>query len=160
MKIAIYAVGRMKSGPERDLADRYLERAAKSGRALGFTAVTVREVAESRAGRADDRKSEEAAELLSGIPEGALVVALDERGDAPTSEEFAELLSTARDRSTPALVLVIGGADGLGRAVLDRAHRRISFGRMTWPHQVVRILAAEQVYRALTILGGHPYHRA
>ncbi|WP_181701562.1 23S rRNA (pseudouridine(1915)-N(3))-methyltransferase RlmH [Chthonobacter albigriseus] len=160
MKIAIHAVGRLKSGPERDLADRYLDRAAKSGRALGITAVTVREIGESRAARPDARKDEEAAELLSALPDGALVIALDERGEAPSSDDFARLIGEARDRSVPAVVLLIGGPDGHGAAALDRAGRRISFGRMTWPHQIVRILAAEQVYRALTILGGHPYHRA
>ena len=160
MKIAIHAVGRMKAGPERELADRYLDRATKTGRSLGFTTIAVREIAESRAARSDDRKEEEAAGLLAGIADGALLIALDERGEAPTSEDFAHLIGEARDRGTPAAVLLIGGADGHGRLILEKAARRISFGRLTWPHQIVRILAAEQIYRALTILSGHPYHRA
>lgn len=160
MKIAIHAVGRLKDGPERDLADRYVDRAEKAGRALGITGVSVREIAESRAAQAAARKDEEAAALLSDLPPGALLIALDERGDLPTSERFAHLLGEARDRGTPTAVLLIGGPDGHGPAVLSRAGHRISFGRLTWPHQLVRILAAEQIYRAVTILAGHPYHRA
>lgn len=160
MRIAIHAVGRLKAGPERDLADRYLERAGKSGRALGVSAVTVREVAESRAARADARKDEEAAALLADLPDGALVLAFDERGEAIDSARFAALLDGARARAVPAAVFLIGGADGHGPAALARADHRIAFGRLTVPHQIVRILAAEQIYRALTILSGHPYHRA
>lgn len=159
MRIAIHAVGKLKVGPERELADRFVERAEKSGRAIGFTGVDVREVAESRAAQPQARKDEEATALLSDLPHGALLIALDERGDLPTSERFAGLLGDARDRGTPSAILLIGGPDGHGSAVLSRAGHRISFGRLTWPHQLVRILAAEQVYRAVTILSGHPYHR-
>ena len=98
--------------------------------------------------------------LLADLPPGALLIALDERGDSPTSERFAEMLGEARDRGTPNTVLMIGGPDGHGQELLSRAGHRISFGRLTWPHQIVRILAAEQVYRAVTILSGHPYHRS
>jgi 23S rRNA (pseudouridine1915-N3)-methyltransferase len=159
MRIAIHAVGRLKTGPERELADRYLERSDKSGRAIGINAVTVREIAESRAREAASRKDEEAAALLQDLAPGSLLIALDERGDLPTSERFAAMLGEARDRGTPEAVLLIGGPDGHGAALLSRAGHRISFGRLTWPHQIVRILAAEQVYRAITILSGHPYHR-
>lgn len=159
MRIAIHAVGRLKSGPERDLADRYLDRAGKIGRSLGITAVTGREWPESRALRPDDRKAEEAAALLAELPEGAALWAFDERGDSPTSTGFAADLARLRDAGRSALVFAIGGADGHGPALLDRADRRLAFGRLTLPHQIVRILAAEQVYRALTILSGHPYHR-
>lgn len=160
MRIAIHAVGRLKAGPERDLADRYLDRCDKAGRAIGIAGIAVREVPESRAREAPVRKDEEAAALLADLTPGALLVALDERGDLPTSERFAALLGEARDRGTPETVLMIGGPDGHGPAVLSRAGHRISFGRLTWPHQIVRILAAEQVYRAITILSGHPYHRS
>jgi 23S rRNA (pseudouridine1915-N3)-methyltransferase len=159
MRIAIHAVGRLKAGPERELAERYLDRADKAGRVLGITGVGVREVPESRARDAKVRKDEEAAALLADCAPGVLLIALDERGDLPTSERFAALLGEARDRGTPEAVLLIGGPDGHGPAVLSRAGHRVSFGRLTWPHQIVRILAAEQVYRAVTILGGHPYHR-
>jgi 23S rRNA (pseudouridine1915-N3)-methyltransferase len=159
MRISIHAVGRLKAGPERELADRYLDRADKAGRAIGFTAVTAREIVESRARDAEQRKQEEARDLLADLPPGALVIALDERGDSPTSEQFAAVLGAARDRGTPNAVLVIGGPDGHGPQLLAHAGQRISFGRLTWPHQIVRILAAEQIYRAITILSGHPYHR-
>lgn len=159
MRIAIHAVGRLKTGPERELADRYLDRADKAGRPIGITGVGVREIAESRAAQAQARKDEEAAALLADLPHGALLIALDERGDLPTSERFAAMLGDARDHATPTAILLIGGPDGHGSAVLSRAGHRISFGRLTWPHQLVRILAAEQVYRAVTILSGHPYHR-
>lgn len=160
MRIAIHAVGRLKAGPERELADRYLDRAAKAGRALGVSAVTVRELAESRAARPEARKDEEAAGLLADLPDGALVIVFDERGEAIDSARFAALIDGARDRAVPAVVCLIGGADGHGPAVLARADHRVAFGRLTFPHQIVRILAAEQIYRALTILSGHPYHRA
>jgi 23S rRNA (pseudouridine1915-N3)-methyltransferase len=160
MRIAIHAVGRLKAGPERELADRYQDRAEKAGRAIGFTAVAVREVAESRARDVPTRKDEEAAALLAQIVPGALLIALDERGDLPTSDRFAQMLAEARDRGTPEAVILIGGPDGHGASVLSRAGHRVSFGRLTWPHQIVRILAAEQIYRAVTILSGHPYHRA
>ncbi len=160
MRIAIHAVGRLKAGPERELAERYLDRSEKAGRAIGLSGVSVREVPESRAREAQARKDEEAAALLADLSPGVLLVALDERGDLPTSERFAAMLGEARDRGTPEAVLLIGGPDGHGAAVLSRAGHRVSFGRLTWPHQIVRILAAEQVYRAITILSGHPYHRA
>ncbi|WP_181705002.1 23S rRNA (pseudouridine(1915)-N(3))-methyltransferase RlmH [Chthonobacter rhizosphaerae] len=160
MRIAIHAVGRLKAGPERELTDRYLDRAAKSGRAIGITAVASREIAESRAARAEARKDEEAAALLADLPDGAVTIALDEGGETIDSARFAALVGSARDRSVPALVLLIGGADGHGPALLARASLKVAFGRLTFPHQIVRILAAEQVYRAITILSGHPYHRS
>lgn len=159
MRIVINAVGRLKVGPERDLAERYLERSDRSARSIGITGVGVREVPESRARDAHSRKDEEAGALLAGLPPGALLIALDENGDLPTSEQFAIMLGEARDRGTPEAVLLIGGPDGHGSPVLSTVGRRVSFGRMTWPHQIVRILAAEQVYRAMMILSGHPYHR-
>jgi 23S rRNA (pseudouridine1915-N3)-methyltransferase len=159
MRVTIAAVGRMKAGPERELLDRYVDRAAKQGRALGITRVEVREVAESRAPRSDDRRAEEAAALLDGLAERATVVALDERGQTRGSDAFAafvgEKIAAGRD-----LAVLIGGADGHGEAVRARADLVLAFGAMTWPHQIVRILAAEQIYRATTILAGHPYHRA
>jgi 23S rRNA (pseudouridine1915-N3)-methyltransferase len=159
MRIVISAVGRLKVGPERELTERYVERADKAGRAIGFTEVGCREIMESRAREILQRKDEEARGLIADLPPGALIIALDEHGDSPTSERFATLLGDARDRGTPAAFLMIGGPDGHGSELLSRAGHRISFGRLTLPHQIVRILAAEQVYRAVTILSGHPYHR-
>lgn len=158
MRITIAAVGRMKTGPERDLLDRYLDRAGKQGRALGVTRVEVREIPESRAARPEDRKAEEAGALLAGLAETAFVIVLDETGATRTSRAFADDLA-ARLADGRDWAILIGGADGHGPVALARADLRLAFGAMTWPHQIVRILAAEQVYRATTILAGHPYHR-
>ncbi|MDR3375787.1 MAG: 23S rRNA (pseudouridine(1915)-N(3))-methyltransferase RlmH [Ancalomicrobiaceae bacterium] len=160
MRILIAAVGRLKAGPERDLADRYLDRAVKTGRPLGLNRLDVREISEGRAVRPDDRKAEEAAELLALIPADAEVVVLDEGGRSTTSEGFADFIASARDRGVADLVFAIGGPDGHGPALKARAKSTLAFGAMTWPHQIVRVLLAEQIYRATTILSGHPYHRA
>lgn len=159
MQITIAAVGRLKAGPERALFDRYLERAAQSGRSLGLT-VRLRELAESRAQRADERMAQEAAALLELVPDGARLLALDERGETMTSDAFATWFGRERGGGQREIVLAIGGADGHGAAVKSRADRLLAFGAMTWPHQLVRILLAEQLYRATTILSGHPYHRS
>jgi 23S rRNA (pseudouridine1915-N3)-methyltransferase len=159
VRVTIAAVGRMKSGPERDLLDRYVDRTAKQGRSLGVTRVEVREIAESRAGRAEDRKAEEAAGLVAGLVDGTSVVVLDEHGQTMGSEAFAAFVGARIDVGRD-LAVLIGGADGHGDAVKARAELVLAFGAMTWPHQIVRILAAEQLYRATTILAGHPYHRA
>ena len=159
MRVTIAAVGRMKAGPERELLDRYVDRAAKQGRALGITRLDLREVGEARGPRADDRKAEEAASLLDGLGERTCVVVLDERGRTMDSDAFAAHLG-ARIAEGRDLAILIGGADGHGEAVRARADLVLAFGAMTWPHQIVRILAAEQLYRAVTILAGHPYHRA
>ncbi len=160
MRILIAAVGKLKSGPERELFDRYLDRAQKSGRPLGLTRIEVREWTESRAGRSEDRRAEEAASILSEIADTARLILLDEHGASPTSHDFANLIAEQRDRGTPELVFAIGGPDGHGAAMTTRADRTIAFGAMTWPHQIIRVLLAEQIYRATTILAGHPYHRS
>lgn len=160
MKITLAAVGRLKAGPERDIASRYLERAQAAGRGAGLTGVEWREIEESRARRPEDRKTEEAAALLALAAKGARIIALDERGKSMGSEAFAADIGAARDDGSPGYVLVIGGADGLDDEVRRLAALTLSFGAMTWPHQLVRIMALEQIYRAITILTGHPYHRA
>ncbi len=159
MKLQIHAVGRMKSGPERELVDRYLDRADKTGRSMGLNMLPVRELNESRATQSQTRKEEEARELMTAFADGGVVIVLDERGKSQSSEAFAQLISSHRDRSCPAMHFVIGGADGHGAALQERADVLLSFGAMTWPHQIVRVLMAEQIYRAMTILSGHPYHR-
>ncbi|HEV2956750.1 MAG TPA: 23S rRNA (pseudouridine(1915)-N(3))-methyltransferase RlmH [Xanthobacteraceae bacterium] len=160
MRLVVAAVGRLKRGPERDLAERYGERAAKAGRAIGIRTVTVSEIDESRARRASDRLVEEAAALRALIPAQAAVVALDEQGETVTSEALAQRIGRWRDQGRPELVVLIGGPNGLGPELLAKADLRLAFGRVTWPHQLVRIMAFEQVYRAIAILSGHPYHRA
>ena len=155
MRIDIAAVGRLKAGPEAALVSDYLDRFAKAGRSLGLPPVLVTEVEDRRAGTMAAE-----AELLSRvIPAGAAVVVMDERGDQPTSPEFAARLADWRDQARD-VCFVIGGADGLDPALRSRADWQISLGRMVWPHLLVRVMLAEQLYRAATILSGSPYHRA
>jgi 23S rRNA (pseudouridine1915-N3)-methyltransferase len=158
VKVGIHAVGRLKSGPERDLAERYLDRFARSGAPLSLQFSGTVEHAESRAQSAAERKRDEAARLQAQFPAGATVILLDERGRNRTSQDFAERLAALRDGGCQQLAFVIGGPDGLDPG-LD-AEERLCLGAATWPHQLVRILLAEQLYRATTILSGHPYHRA
>jgi 23S rRNA (pseudouridine1915-N3)-methyltransferase len=158
MRIRIAAVGRMKSGPERELVSRYLDRAVASGKPLGLSGFDVSELSESRASSSAARKAEEAKALREALPEG-LVVALDERGKAVGSEALSQFIAKRRDDGKPVLSFVIGGADGLDPDFVTRADLVLSFSPLTWPHQLVRIMLAEQLYRATTILSGHPYHR-
>jgi len=158
VNVTIVAVGRLKAGPERELVARYLERAVAAGRRAGLT-VQTRVLPESRAGSAEARCREEADAILSVLPDDARLVALDERGKPMTSDRFAGTIGQWRDAGIRDAVLAIGGADGHGEAIRNAATATLSFGAMTWPHQIARILAAEQVYRAVTILTGHPYHR-
>lgn len=159
MRLILLCVGRCKAGPETELSQRYIERANAAGRALGFPRVELREFDESRAREPAPRKAAEAKAILASLSPGARLVALDESGALVSSREFSTFLGKTRDEGAPAVTLVIGGADGLGREILEAASPIVSFGRMTFPHQLVRIMAAEQLYRAMTILAGHPYHR-
>lgn len=159
MRVLIGAIGRMKQGPERELVSRYLDRAVAGGRPLGLTGFEIAEFNESRAGTASSRKADEAKLLRGAMPEGALLVALDERGKGIGSEAFAAQVGRWRDDGRQALAFVIGGADGLDPALVREAGLVLSFSPLTWPHQMVRIMLAEQLYRVTTILSGHPYHR-
>ncbi len=159
MRIAVHAVGRMKAGPEKELADRFFDRFAKSGPAVGLDFPGVSETPESRARSAAERKREEA-ERLRALAPGAALILLDERGKNISSEALAQKIASLRDASQKTLFFAIGGADGHDPALRDGAELVISFGAATWPHQLVRVMLAEQLYRAATILSGHPYHRA
>ena len=159
LRVLLVGIGRLKAGLERELATRYLDRAASAGRSLGFV-IEMREIDESRARRAEDRKRDEAQRLGALIPAAAEIVALDEAGRAVDSRGFSHMIGTSRDLGRGSLALIIGGADGLDRGFRDKADHVIAFGTMTWPHQLVRVMAAEQIYRSVTILAGHPYHRA
>ena len=159
MRVGLFAVGRLKAGPEKDLAARYLDRFSKAGPAIGLELSRVTEVPESRASSAETRKREEAVLLEKSLPDASLLILLDERGKALDSEGFASLISSFRDSGKRDMVLAIGGADGLDPSLHGNADAVICLGKMTWPHQLVRILIAEQLYRAVTILSGHPYHR-
>lgn len=151
MRIVIAAVGRMRAGGMHDLYDEYVRRLS--------WAVSLREV-DVRGKMAPAALRVRESELLQAeIPDRALVVALDSRGKNLSSEELAASLGQWRDDGTETVVFVIGGADGLEPAVLKRARLTLSLGKMTWPHLLVRVMLAEQLYRAQSILQNHPYHR-
>jgi len=160
MRIVIAAVGRLKQGPERELSERYRKRAADAGRSVGLTSFEVIEIRESRADNAVRRMLEESIAIANVIPERAVVAILDERGVSVPSVAFAGHLQGWRTNDPPAVVFIIGGADGLAQSLRERANLTIAFGAATWPHQLVRIMLLEQLYRAVTILSGHPYHRS
>ncbi|MCA0027021.1 MULTISPECIES: 23S rRNA (pseudouridine(1915)-N(3))-methyltransferase RlmH [unclassified Mesorhizobium] len=160
MKITVHAVGRMKSGPERELADRYFERFSKSGPAVGLEFSGIAEIAEGRAQNADERRRDEGARLQAQLQPGSALILLDERGKNLSSEDFAGRIGQLRDAGRRALALAIGGADGHDPSLRAQAELVMSFGALTWPHQLVRVMLAEQLYRVSTILSGHPYHRA
>ena len=156
MRLHVCAVGRLRAGPERDLTDDYYTRFDRTGRPLGLGPVSELEV--------EDKKSlgmaAEAVLLERAIPTGALIATLDERGRVMSSPEFAEQLAKWRDGGRQDVAFVIGGADGIDPTLRAKAEFSLSFGRMVWPHMLVRVMLAEQIYRAATILGGGPYHRA
>ncbi len=154
MRLHLIAVGVIRSGPERGLVDTYLDRAAKLARPVGMRAVSEAEVASGGG------PGEEAARLLARCPDGARILCLDERGRDITSAEMARQLASWRDAGEGDVCFLIGGADGHGPAVRRAASLHLAFGSQTWPHRLVRVMLAEQVYRALTILAGTPYHKA
>jgi 23S rRNA (pseudouridine1915-N3)-methyltransferase len=156
----VAAVGRLKDGPERELAAAYRKRAAAVGRAFGWRDIEIIEVRESRARELERRRTEESIAIATVIPDGATIVILDERGQSLDSAGFAKLLAEWRAQDAPAVTFIIGGADGLAASLRQRAKLTLAFGTATWPHQLVRVMLLEQIYRAGTILAGHPYHRA
>ena len=153
MRIAIVAIGRMSRGPESDLVRLYAERATASGRALGLGPVEVIEVEARKPGKAAE------AEALRPHLADAHVIACDERGKTRTSRAFAEEIAGLRDQGARRLVFLIGGADGLDPTLVAEARSALAFGPQTWPHALARAMLAEQVYRAVSILAGSPYHR-
>lgn len=159
MKIDILAVGRLKDDAELAIVDRYLKRFDAMGRSKGLGPCRVTDFAESRAADAESRKAQEAGRLLQAAANCHLIV-LDVTGQTMSSEAFAQHLATLADRGTKACAFLIGGPDGHGADVLAQAGLRLSLGAMTLPHGLARVVLAEQLYRAATILAGHPYHRA
>lgn len=154
MRLIFLVVGKMKSGPERELVDEYIKRARPVARSLGFRGIEEVEVASG--GGLDS----EAARILKKMPPGARILRLDEFGPPMGSTDFARKLALWRDQGTPDLVFLIGGAEGYGEAVRQAAPETLAFGPQTWPHRFVRAMLAEQVYRAMSILAGTPYHKA
>jgi 23S rRNA (pseudouridine1915-N3)-methyltransferase len=160
MRIVIAAVGRLKQGPERELAADYCKRAEKIGRAFGLRDIEIVEIRESRAADAERRRTEESIAIANVIPDRAVIVILDEFGMSLDSAGLAASLREWRAEDRPAVCFIIGGADGLASSLRGQAKLRLAFGAATWPHQLVRVMLLEQIYRAGTILAGHPYHRA
>ncbi len=153
MRITVCAIGRMRDKNERALADGYKDRAEALGRSLGITAVNLVEIDQ----KADPEREAEA--ILSALPPGALIVALDETGKERPSRDFAKWLEGHKDTGQRDIALVIGGADGHGAKLREAARETLSLGAMTWPHMLARIMMMEQIYRAISILARHPYHR-
>ncbi len=160
MRLIVAAVGRLKDGAERELLERYRGRFETLARRLGFTPVVWHEIGESRASSPEKRKAEEGEALLKLARDADPLIVLDERGKMLTSAAFARALAKARDDGSKAAAILIGGPDGHAPAVIEAAQVTFSLGAITLPHALARIVLAEQLYRAATILSGHPYHRA
>ncbi len=156
MRVHICAVGRLRTGPERDLIDDYLKRFDRTGRALGLGPAQIHEVEDKKGGG----MAAEAALLDRVIPKGAMICTMDERGKLITSPDFAQTMGRWRDGGCSDLAFIIGGADGIDPQLRARADFSLSFGKMVWPHMLVRVMLSEQLYRAASILSGSPYHRA
>ena len=156
MRVQICAVGRLRKGPERDLYDDYLTRFDRAGRALALGPAQLIEVEDKKGGG----MAAEAELMARAVPDGALICTMDERGKVMSSPDFAELLARWRDQGRQDVSFIIGGADGIDPSLRERADASLSFGKMVWPHMLVRVMLAEQLYRAASILSGGPYHRA
>ena len=156
MRIHICAVGRMRAGPEKTLVDDYLTRFDRTGRSLGLGPASIIEVEDKKGGG----MAAEASLLRRSLPQGAVICILDERGKVETSPHFADRIAQWRDAGRGDLAIIIGGADGIDPALRQQADHALSFGKMVWPHMLVRVMIAEQLYRAASILAGAPYHRA
>ena len=153
MRLAVVAIGKPGRGPESTLAADYAERASLAGRALGLGPLDLIDLEPRKPGKAPE------AELILKTAEGALLIACDERGKTFSSRAFADHLAGLRDRGERRVVFAIGGADGLDDGVRAAAASTLAFGPQTWPHALARAMLTEQIYRAVTILAGSPYHR-
>lgn len=159
MKITLGAIGRLKKGPEQELVSRYLDRTGKTGRTIGISNLATVELPESRQETAALRQRDEREGLLAKLGPARPLIVFDERGRNPTSRQFAKLMGDALDGGADHMACLLGGPDGLDASLRDAADHIIGFGALTLPHQIARILVAEQLYRAVTILTNHPYHR-
>jgi 23S rRNA (pseudouridine1915-N3)-methyltransferase len=155
----VIAAGRLKPGPEKTLAEDYLTRAVGLGRKIGLSKIGVMEFGESQASSAAARMADEGRQMQALLPQKSFTIVLDERGKALASEAFAALLSRHLDGGTADMAFLIGGPDGHAPDIREGAGLLMSFGPMTWPHRLVRVMLFEQIYRAITIVSGHPYHR-
>ena len=159
MRLSALVIGKMKKGSETELFERYLERADKAGRQLGISSVSYSQYVESKATGVDERKAEESQVLMGGLKPGGFLIALDENVKDISSTDLADLILNNMENAIPETAFAIGGPDGHGQQILKSANLVIRMGKMTWPHQIARVMLAEQLYRSITILSGHPYHR-
>ena len=159
MRLLIAAVGRLKTGPETQLLERYIALAKGAGRPVGIGPILFKELIEAKGQSPAIRKADEAERLVETSRQADLRIALDEHGKIFDSRAFSDLLAKRRDAGVGLLAFLIGGADGHGEAALGACHLKLSLGPMTLPHGLARIVLAEQIYRAVTIMTGHPYHR-
>lgn len=159
MQLIVAAIGRLKQGPERELAAHYAGRIEAAGPGVALVPLSIVELAEGRGATIELRKADEAERLLAALAKAETIVALDETGKAQSSRQFAEFLRAQRDNGCSRLAFVLGGPDGHGAALRQRAGRLLGLGPMTLPHGLARLIVLEQIYRAVTILSGHPYHR-
>lgn len=153
MRIKILCVGKMKSGPEREMVDEYVRRAGPLGRKFGVRDIEEVEVASGNGQEAEGKR------VVEKLPSDARIILLDECGKSYRSEDFAKLINRSADNAVGELVFVVGGADGHGAGVIDRADQKLALGPQTWPHRLARVMLAEQIYRGLSILAGTPYHK-
>jgi 23S rRNA (pseudouridine1915-N3)-methyltransferase len=160
MKIGIAAIGLLKTGPEKELAAEYEQRIHGAGRSAGLTGFNIQDWAESRAATPDLRKTEEAKRLWSAVPADGAAIVLDERGKSLSSPEFAKLIEQQAQIGCRSLNFLIGGPDGHAPETREKAFKTLSFGPMTFPHRLLRVMLLEQIYRSVTIIVNHPYHRA
>ena len=159
MRITVCAVGRLKRAPEAELCSDYLARAVKLGRQVGLSKAEIIEVPESQNAETEARKAQEAGALKAKLSPGAMVICLDEHGQHVDSKEFSKIIKAAADGGTSELAFVLGGPDGLSQELLASASKTLCFERMTWPHRLARVMLLEQIYRAVTLMVNHPYHR-
>jgi len=160
MRLALLCIGRLKDGPERELFARYWDRLSAQGRPLGLGPLRLVEAPEGRDRSIAARQAEEAGRLDKSLASDSHVVLLDSRGKSLTSEKIAAHLASQRDAGCAEMAFVIGGPDGFSDEIVAKANLRLSLGAITLPHGLARVVLAEQLYRAATILAGHPYHRS
>lgn len=160
MRVTIAAIGKLKAGPELQLVALYADRAAQQGKLCGISSFEIKEIPESRLSTLGERRNEEALKLLKTVPQNAIAIMLDERAKQLQSRELANHMAHWRDDGTSELVFLLGGPDGHGSDVKQASQFSLSLGIMTWPHRLARVMISEQIYRAVTILTNHPYHRA
>ena len=160
MRLLIAAIGKKRGGPEAALVEDYLDRARSFGRRIGFSDTSLQEYEAPKGSSGDALKKREGELLTGAVPDGGKIFVLDERGENISSEKLASLLGRMRDDGAPVAAFFIGGADGHSDKIRNNADNLISFGKATWPHMLVRAMLSEQLYRSMTILSGHPYHRS